>query len=126
MAAIPNNSERKLAIWLDHDQAIVIVYPPEGEPEVISKGGSTQESLPIAEKRLNQKLRNFQREYYDRISARMNGFSDILLFGPTDAKSELFNRVTKMPNHRTRRIQVKNATKMSTPQLIAYVKSAFD
>ena len=71
-------------------------------------------------------IEHYQRsDYFKRLSSVIKDFDEVILFGPTDAKSELHNLLKDDHHFDKIRIEVKPADKMTENQQQAYVKKYF-
>ena len=75
---------------------------------------------------LMHNIEHYQRsDYFKRLSSVIKDFDEVILFGPTDAKSELHNLLKDDHHFDKIRIEVKPADKMTENQQQAYVKKYF-
>jgi stalled ribosome rescue protein Dom34 len=75
---------------------------------------------------LMHNIEHYQRsDYYKRLSSVMKDYDEVILFGPTEAKSELYNLLKNDHHFDKIRIEVKPADKMTENQQQAYVKKYF-
>jgi stalled ribosome rescue protein Dom34 len=75
---------------------------------------------------LMHNIEHYQRsDYFKRLSSVMKDYDEVILFGPTDAKSELYNLLKNDHHFDKIRIEVKPADKMTENQQQAYVKKYF-
>ncbi len=132
---------KKIGVWLDHSKAhfIDISKGPAGietaysaqESEVRFKGehgDGTKLSHNRATNNENHKHnreREIMDEYYKMIADRLKGYDSILLFGPTTAKDELYNKLTTDKQFDLKEIFVEPADRLSEKQMIARVKKLF-
>jgi len=63
--------------------------------------------------------------YYKKISEVILKYDDVLLFGPTDAKKELFNHLKDDSHFSHIQFVVKTVDKMTDNQLYAYFNEYF-
>ncbi|MBY0433594.1 MAG: hypothetical protein K2U26_05755 [Cyclobacteriaceae bacterium] len=82
-------------------------------------------SLHQGENRMHNKEQHQQSEYYDRLGDVIKKYDEVVLFGPTDAKVELFNHLLKDHHFEKIRIKVEHADKMTENQQHAFVKKYF-
>lgn len=66
-----------------------------------------------------------QSDFFKILSAKIKEFDDVLLFGPTDAKTELHNILEKDKQFNEIKIFVKNTDKMTEKQQKAFVSEYF-
>ena len=72
-------------------------------------------------------IEHYQRsDYFKRLSSVIKDFDEVILFGPTDAKSELHNLLKDDHHFDKIRIEVKPADKMTENQKQAYVRKHFN
>jgi hypothetical protein len=129
----------KAGVWIDHQQAIVVLVTDAGqeikriksgiEKPVRSAGGSKSKNpyTPndfVAEDRLERKLVNHLKKFYDEVLARIRGAEAILILGPGEAKGELIDRIKskKLPGCIVER---ETADKMTDRQIAAKVGRHF-
>jgi hypothetical protein len=120
---------KKLGIWMDHASAHLMEFTidpiktrtieSEFTPEV------RQLSLHRGEDRMHQKEQHHQGEYYEKIGEIIKQYEEVVLFGPTDAKVELFNFLIKSQSLGKTKIKVEHADKMTENQQHAFVKKYF-
>ena len=88
-------SNKKIGIWMDHSSAHLIEFSETPfEVETIESKFTHQEkekSLAKGESHLHQKEKQFLSDYYKKIAKVILNYDKVILFGPTNAKTELFN-----------------------------------
>ncbi len=84
-----------------------------------------ENSLSHSENLMHNKEQQLQGDYYKQLGEAIKSFQDVLLFGPTDAKTELFNRLRADHNFDKIRIEVKSSDKMTGNQQHAFVREHF-
>jgi len=120
---------KKLGIWMDHSNAHLMEF------ENAASGSKTiaspfthevkQDTLEKGEKAMHHKEQHEQGAYYKQLGEVIKNYEEVLLFGPTDAKTELLN-VLKTDHHFDKiKIEVKQADKMSENQQHAFVREYF-
>ncbi|MBN1821911.1 MAG: hypothetical protein JW833_14410 [Prolixibacteraceae bacterium] len=122
-------SVTQLGIWMDHS----IAYTMEllNDTIISNKLESTPafpdqvENLRLDESLMHNKKQNQYADFYKKLSYIINDYDEVLLFGPTDAKSELFKLLKE--NHRFEKVKitVQSADMMSNNQQQAFVKDFF-
>ncbi|RIH63407.1 hypothetical protein D1164_19965 [Mariniphaga sediminis] len=123
-------SVKRLGIWMDHSTANIFELLND---TVISK---TLESIPafpdqvenlrLDESLMHNKEQNQYADFYKKLSYIINDYSEVLLFGPTDAKSELFNVLQSNRKFEKIKISVQPADNMTDNQQKAFVKDFFN
>jgi hypothetical protein len=120
---------KNLGIWMDHANAHLMELTADPmETKVIAskftrleKGNSEDRSEHI----MHNKQQHQQSEYYKELGNIIKDFEEVLLFGPTDAKTELFN-ILKADHHFDKiKIETKQADKMTENQQQAFVRDHF-
>ncbi|MFN0173793.1 MAG: hypothetical protein ACKVU0_04015 [Saprospiraceae bacterium] len=121
---------RLLGIWMDNASAHTMTYVNDSIiTEVIHSAFTNQEreeSSNKSENLMHNKEQQQQGSYYKRLGDIIKNYQKVLIFGPTNAKSELAN-VLKVDHHFDEiEIEVKSADKMTEPQMHAFVKDYFN
>ncbi len=120
---------KKLGIWMDHASANIMEFTiePIETKKIESKftHQSKEESLHKSEKTMHNKEQHLQSEYYKKLGEVILNYNRVIIFGPTDAKTELFNLIKT--DHRFSQIKIvtEHADKMSENQQHAYVREYF-
>lgn len=121
-------SIKHLGIWMDHSIAHLIILK---DNTVISK---TIESAVDQDEKQNygkdeslkhSKEQKHLHDYFNKISNVIKNYKEVLLFGPTDAKNELFNLLKADRLFRGIKIEVESADKLSENQMHAFVKEYY-
>jgi len=76
-------------------------------------------------KMVHSKEQHEQAEYYKTLAEIIEHYESVLLFGPTDAKAELFNILKGDHLFSKIKIEVEHADKMTENQQHAFVKEYF-
>jgi hypothetical protein len=122
--------EKKLGIWMDHSIAHIIEFTDQWkESKIIESNFKHQDkvgSLVKSESLFHNKEQQLQNEFYKKLEAVILNYNDILLFGATNAKIELFNRIQKDHRFANIKIEVKEADKMSKYQKISFISDYFE
>ena len=74
---------------------------------------------------MHNKEQHEQSEYYKSIGEIIKNYDDVIIFGPTDAKTELFNLLKADHRFAKIKIEIKQADKMTENQQHAFVKEYF-
>ena len=120
---------KKLGIWMDHSNAHLMEFENAASGSKTIESAFThevkQDTLEKGEKAMHHKEQHEQEAYYKQLGEVIKNYGEVLLFGPTDAKTELFN-VLKTDHHFDKiKIEVKQADKMSENQQHAFVREYF-
>jgi hypothetical protein len=122
--------EKKVGIWMDHSIAHVIEFTDQwNESRTIESNFTHQDkvgSLVKSESLFHNKEQQLQNEFYKKLEAVILNYNDVLLFGATNAKTELFNRTQKDHRFGNIKIEVKEADEMSKYQKISFISDYFE
>jgi hypothetical protein len=120
---------KKLGIWMDHASARLMEFPINSdETKTIDANFTHQEKehdLAKGEYRMHTHEQHQQAEYYKKLGEVIKNYESVLLFGPTEAKSELVNILRKNHLFEKVKIEVKTVDKMTENQEHAFVKEYF-
>ena len=124
------SKKRRVGIWMDHSSAHVTDLQADILKTTIMESGFTHEDKEATitsggEKTMHNKEQQHHAGYYKRISEVIKGYEEVLLFGPTDAKSELHNLLKEDHHFDTIKIEVKSSSKMPENQQHAFVREHF-
>lgn len=123
-------TSNSLGIWMDHSNAHIMDYSPDTmETETLDSQFTNQEkqhSLSKGESNMHNKEQQLQHGYYQQLGDVISGYESVLLFGPTDAKTELFNLLRADHRFDAIKIEVQPADKMTDNQRHAFVKAFFE
>jgi len=119
----------KLGIWMDHASANLIEFKPEPmiTDTISSKFTHTEkeQSLNKSENLMHHKEQHQQSEYYKELATIIRNYSEVVLFGPTDAKVELYNLIKKDHLFKDIKIEIKQTDKMTDKEQHSFVKEHF-
>ncbi|MBK9688474.1 MAG: hypothetical protein IPO65_12265 [Saprospiraceae bacterium] len=122
-------SEKKLGVWMDHAQAYFIKYYENGNRTRVKTINNPHHgearSHRQGEKMEHNKEQQDQKAYFKSLTNEMMTYDEILLFGPTDAKVELLNKLREDPHFDQKEIHVQQADKMTDNQQQAFVFDFF-
>lgn len=120
---------KKLGIWMDHANAHVMEFTssPIETKTINSKftHEAKESSLNKSENLMHNKEQHQQAEYYKQLGETIKNYGEVILFGPTDAKVELFNILKKDHLFSNVKIEIKQTDKMTENQQHAFVKDHF-
>jgi hypothetical protein len=123
-------AKKKLGIWMDHSTAnimelfnykilIVTLDSTPAFPDRI-------EDLRMDERLMHNKEQNMESDFYEKLSSIIMEYNDVLLFGPTKAKTELFNRLRKNRRFEDIHISVETTGKITEHQQQAFLKQFYN
>jgi nitrogenase subunit NifH len=117
-----------LGIWMDHSSAHVMEFTTDIKINIIQSKFTNEEkgqSLGKSENLMHNKEQHQQAGYYKKLGEIIKNYKEVLLFGPTEAKVELFNILRSNHLFANIKIEVKKADKMTENQEIAFVREYF-
>ncbi len=118
-----------LGIWMDHANAYIIPFTADPTGTKITKSAlrneQTEDSLLKGEKKMHHKEQDEQWDFYRKLVTIIEHYTHVILFGPTDAKKELYNILKANHTFNNVKIEMKQTDKMSENQQHAFVKEYF-
>jgi hypothetical protein len=124
------SAKKTLGIWMDHSNAhIMEVTHTNVETKTITSEFTHQvkeDTLGKSEHVMHNKEQHKQAEYYKKLGVVIKQYDEVLLFGPTDAKTELLNSLRDDHQFSNIKIEVKQADKMTENQRHAFAKDYFN
>ncbi len=120
---------KRLGICMDHAYAHIMEYSADpAKPSIISSKFTHEEkaeSIEKSESLMHRKQQHERSAYYKQIGEIIRQYNEVLLFGTTTAKVELYN--TLKDNHLFEKIHIKviNTDKMTENQQHAFVVNYF-
>ena len=122
------NNIRKLGVWMDHSNAYLMELANDIIVQrVVSEltNHETEFNFYKGEKLIHKKEQHLQLSYYKKIGDIIKKYQDVVLFGPTDAKNELLNKIKTDHLFEGIKIEVKNSDKMTEDQMKTFVRDYF-
>jgi len=121
---------KKLGIWMDHSSAHLIELSENDHIEhktITSKftHESKEKSLSNSENVMHNKENHQTTEFYKELGDNIRNYNQVVIFGPTNAKSELHNVLKTDHLFDKINIEVKPADKMSDTERHNFVKDYF-
>ncbi len=120
---------RLLGIWMDHANAYAMTYVNDSIiAEAIDSTFTSQdreETIGRSEHVMHNKEQQQQGAYYKQIAETIKNYEKVVIFGPTDAKSQLANLLKDDHHFDAIEIEVKPADKMNKQQMQDFVKEYF-
>jgi len=121
--------DRKLGIWMDHASANLMEFTTNPIETTVIDSKFTHEvkeaSVRKSESLMHHKGQHEEAEYYKALGEIIKNYQEVLLFGPTDARTELFNVLKADTAFSKIKIEVMPADKMTEHQQHAFVKAHF-
>ena len=123
-------TEKKLGIWMDHSSAHLSEYSTEPIVTILITSNFTHQDKEISvgkgENLMHNKEQHRQSEYYKKIGEVIKKYDEVILFGPTDAKVELFNTLKTGHLFANIKIELKQTDKMSEYQQHVFIRDYFN
>ena len=114
---------------MDHSMAHLMEYSKNPFEIKTIESNFTQEqklnSFKKGEAHMQNKELNQQSKYYKKLIDVVKKYKEVILFGPTNAKEELFNKLAADIRFEDVKIQVKQTDKMTARQQHAFVIDFF-
>ncbi|TBX68721.1 hypothetical protein EZL74_07965 [Flavobacterium silvisoli] len=108
---------KRVGVWMDHATARVMEYHTEEQRIKLvtadHKGLDNQEGLQHSESLLHHKENQSIKAFYKDILNILKDYDEIVLFGPTEAKNELYNLIREEHKYDHLKIATLPADKMS-------------
>src|SRR5450432_4179120 len=120
---------KKLGIWMDHSSAHIMEFTTDPIESTTISSDFTHEdkenSLGRSENQMHKREQHQQAEYYKKLGDVIRHYEEVILFGPTAAKVELFNLLKTDHLFAKINIEVQKTDKMTENQQHAFVKQHF-
>jgi stalled ribosome rescue protein Dom34 len=120
---------KKLGIWMDHSIAHLMEFTTKHfEIETIESTFANQKKKERLAKGKNQQYNTEKQpllDYYKKIGEAIKNYKRVILFGPTDAKVELFDLLSEDERFLKIKFEIKNTDKMTENQQQQFVKEYF-
>ncbi len=114
---------------MDHSTAHLMEYTATGGEEAVVDSSfartEKEHSVGSSENVIHNKEHQHLAEFYKKLGDAIKNFDQVVLFGPTNAKSELLNALRTDHRFENIKIEVQQADKMTEKQLHAFVKDYF-
>ncbi|HBG71596.1 MAG: hypothetical protein A2W93_08135 [Bacteroidetes bacterium GWF2_43_63] len=118
-----------MGIWLDHTIAYLFdISDSNAETLTIkadNKHHEIKETQGLDESNTQNKEQDQLSDYFKRLTDIIQKFDEVLLFGPTNAKTELFNQLNKNNRIAKTNVEVKQSERMTENQMMAFVRTHF-
>ncbi|WP_395066491.1 hypothetical protein [Flavobacterium sp.] len=122
---------KRLSVWMDHSSAhLMEISVQPFEIKTIDSNFTNEvklESIKHGETSMHNKEQQMMLTYYKKLEKIIKNYDEVLLFGPTTAKTELYNLIEK--DHHiasTTKIKIKETDKMTQKEQEAFIKNHFE
>ncbi|WPQ61399.1 hypothetical protein SIO70_23860 [Chitinophaga sancti] len=121
--------KKYIGIWMDHASAYLMeMIGSEMKIKTINSKFTYEEkkeTLNKGEKAMHHKEQHEESAYYKEIAAVIENYDEVLIFGPTEAKTELVNLLKTDHHFDNKKIETMQADRMTENQQHAFVKKYF-
>ena len=121
--------QNTLGIWMDHSTAHLIdINLKKNSRSIASKftDKTKEETLSRSESIMQNKRQQMHEVYYKEIAVEILKYGHVLLFGPTNAKTELHNYINNDLHFKDIMIDIESADNMTDNEKNAFVKNHFE
>lgn len=120
------NEKQVAGIWMDNNKACVITRDSAGNEFTIlqtikaddSRGGGSEHSM-------NNAKQGNSAKFYKSISALLQNYDKLLIFGPGKAQEQFKNHLEADAQFAKKNISIDSADQLTEPQMIAQVREFF-
>lgn len=120
---------KKIGIWMDHSMAHITEFDSEiQETKIITSDFTFQDreaTLQRSESEMHNKEQQKMATYYKHLAQIIKNFDEVILFGPTNAKVELYNELKENHQFDAVKIEVKTTNKMSDKEQRSFIDDYF-
>jgi len=120
---------KRLGIWMDHSNAYLTEFSAHPiETKIIGSNFThvdKEDSLVRGEDFMHKKEQHRHSEYYNKLGDVIKNYEEVIIFGPTDAKAELFNILKSDPLFAKIEIEMKQTDSMTETQQRNFIKEYF-
>ena len=120
---------KKIAVYMDHFMANIIEYTNSAEAIKTIKSefnrSEKREILQKGESQMQNKEQDMELEFYSKLREELLSYDSVLLFGSTNAKTELLNILQADAKFLNVEFTLKNTDKLTENQQIAFVNDCF-
>jgi hypothetical protein len=118
-----------LGIWMDHSDAYLMELINDAiiTKSIVSETDhkEKEDNWDGHEKHIHTKEQHQQLSYYKKLRDAIVEYQKVVIFGPTDAKNELFNLLKDDHLFEDISIKVLNSDKMTESQMHTFVREYF-
>ena len=122
-------AQNRLGIWMDHSTAHLMEFTIDPIETKTIESTFTHDvkahSHSKGENLMHNKEQHQQASYYKKLGEVIKNYDEVVLFGPTDAKVELFNILRADHRFANIKMEIHQSDKMTESQQHAFVKEYF-
>ena len=120
---------KHLGIWMDHSIAFLMDLTNDTivQNRIVSEFTHQEKENSLKKNEIfkHNKEQHQQSSFYKTLSETIRNYQEVILFGPTEAKNELFNLLKADHLFEKIKIEVKDSDKMTENQMHAFVREYF-
>lgn len=120
---------KKLGVWMDHSIAYLMEFTNNPFEIKTIESELTEDSNQLILSKKSEALINMDQHtlyaYYNKIGEAIKNYKQIVLFGPTDAKIELFDVLSEDHRFVKIKVEIKETDKMSVNQQHDFINKYF-
>ena len=120
---------KKIAVYMDHFMANIIEYSNSAEAIKTIKSEfnhfEKEKILQKGESHFHNKEQDMQQKFYLKLRKELLNYDSVLLFGSTNAKTELLNILQADAKFSNVAFTLKNTDKLTDNEQIAFVNDCF-
>ena len=112
---------RQIAIWIDHREAILAIFNDVHllrEEEIFSEAGPHAHGGGWSQKRIEAHRHTVLGHFYEEIVQSLSGADEIIIYGPGQAKYELYQHINRHKILDQRVIDLVTTDKLNDQQFI--------
>lgn len=121
--------KKKLGIWMDHSIAYLMEFTSNAfEIKTIESKFTERKKLQtvsMSDSLMHVKEQKIRSSYYKKISDNIKDYRKVILFGPSDAKVELFDILRQDERFLKIKFEIQNTDKMTKEQKNSFVMDMF-
>lgn len=122
-------SKKRLGVWLDHTKAYIIEEKNSSFSSYKIESLATQGEKQNFGKDESLKHNTEQdqlSDFFKRLNGVLKGYKEVLLFGPTNAKTEFHNLLKEDSYFNNIKIDLETTDNLTENQMHAFVKEYFE
>lgn len=120
---------KKLGVWMDHSIAYLMEFTNNPFEIKTIESELTENNNQLILSKKSEALINMDQHtlyaYYNKIGEAIKNYKQIVLFGPTDAKIELFDVLSEDHRFVKIKVEIKETDKMSVNQQHDFINKYF-
>lgn len=136
MATLKDNLKKKMGVWIDHREAILVSikgdestverFVSNAESHYRPSGGNKSGGTSVAqdilkEKSTDERLKHQYHKFYGQVIAKTANANKIFIFGPGEAKRELVGEIGKIKGPHVKVADVRPSDRLTEREIVAKV-----